>query len=115
MEGNMTRRQKSRVVALSRRLKWKKASSPIYKSAPHEYCSISNRRKDFIRLALMIKKFGEYKRWRKYRFKFLTCGRFVFWWMQSVINRSYVESLDHGGYPSRKDRRRIFKRFWGGK
>src|SRR5262245_54287869 len=64
MEVNMTRAQRQRVAGLARRLEWRKVKSEAYRSAPHEYASLSDRRRTWQALALMIKKHGEPRKWR---------------------------------------------------
>lgn len=110
----MTPKQLQKVRRLTKRLKWTRVKSSIYKSCPHEYASVSNDRRTFGALAKMVRKHGVNLPWREYRYRYLIVDRYAIWWLGAVLNRSYKSALSNNGYPNRKDRAKIKKRFWGG-
>src|SRR5262245_63028648 len=111
MEVRMTGRQKSRVAELARRFKWRRVKSEVYRSAPHEYISLSDGGRSFGALARQIRQHGRSLPWRDYRYRYLIVGRFAYWWLGAVINRTYRQALDNRGWPGKKARRRIKKGF----
>src|SRR5262249_21288161 len=100
---------------LAKKLPWKKVKSEEYRDVAHEYISRSQCEAEWDQLAAVIKKYGEYREWRKKRYKYFSWDGYVYWAMWPVINRSYEEALNNNGFPNKKDQERIFKRFWGGK
>src|SRR5262245_46940155 len=110
----MTKKQLQRVRELAGRFRWRKVKSEHYRNAPHEYVSLSDGRRSFGALARQIRRHGQSRPWRDYRYRYLIVGRFAYWWLGPVINRTYRQALDNGGWPRKRDRKRIKRRFWGG-
>jgi len=104
----------AKVKKIHRNVDWTKAKSEAYRTAPHEYITIWSNPKKWKKLADIIREHGEYHQWRGQRFKYLQVGKNLYWWLGSVINRTYKSALANEGYPSKAEQKRIFKRFWGG-
>ena len=105
-----------RAKSLVKELTWEKASSAQYKDAPHEYAvRDKNPKAAWDELAKLIKQHGEYRKWRTVKFKYFIHDGYAYWIVGIIINRTYEDSLENGGYPSKETRAKISKRFWGGK
>ena len=104
-------------------LRWRKAVMPCYYNCPHEYV-VRERdlfvpwapwgcpEKDFQFFKKTIRTHGERKKWRHRRDVVLFDGRFVYWQIGPIINRTDRRSMMNGGRPPAKVLAQMRKRFW---
>jgi hypothetical protein len=104
-------------------LRWRKAVMPCYYNCPHEYV-VRERdlflpwapwgcpEKDFQFLKKTIATHGEPMKWRHRRDVVLFDGRFVYWQIGPIINRTDKRSMMNNGRPPAKVLVQIRKRFW---
>ena len=104
-------------------LRWRKAVMPCYYNCPHEYVVRERKlfvpwapwgcpEKDFQFFKKTIRTHGERKKWRHRRDVVLFDGRFVYWQIGPIINRTDRRSMMNGGRPSQKILKEMRKRFW---
>ena len=79
--------------------RWKQTSSPQYRDCPHSYIIAHRCGPEWKQLADLITMYGEYRMWRKYRFKYLFLDGEIFWVDFPALNRAPEASLDNGGWP----------------
>ena len=96
---------------------------PQYYSCPHEYivrerdlfhegASWGCSERDFQFLKKTIATYGERVKWRHRCDVVLFNGRFVYWQIGGIINRTDKRSMDNGGRPSAKVLKEMRERFW---
>jgi hypothetical protein len=105
------------------RLRGRKAVMPCYYNCPHEYV-VRERdlfipwapwgcpEKDFQFFKKTIRTHGERKKWRHRCDVVLFDGRFVYWQIGPIINRTDRRSMMNGGRPPAKVLAQMRKRFW---
>ncbi len=104
-------------------LRWRKAVMPCYYNCPHEYivrerdlfyegASWGCSERDFQFLKKTIATHGERRKWRHRRDVVLFEGRYVYWRIEGIINRTDRRSYLNGGRPSQKILKEMRKRFW---
>ena len=102
---------------------WRKALMPCYYNCPHEYivrerdlfyegASWGCSERDFQFLKKTIATHGERRKWRHRRDVVLFDGRYVYWRIEGIINRTDRRSYLNGGRPSQKILKEMRKRFW---
>jgi hypothetical protein len=101
-------------------LRWRKAVMPCYYNCPHEYV-VRERdlfipwapwgcpERDFQFFKKTIRTHGERKKWRHRRDVVLFDGRFVYWQIGPIINRTDRRSMMNGGRPPAEDSERNAK------
>jgi hypothetical protein len=67
---------------------------------------------EFQFLKRVIAKHGERVKWRHRNDVVLFDGRYVYWRVNGVVNRTYRLSYLNGGRPSEKVLKKLRKRFW---
>ena len=87
---------------------WRKALMPCYYNCPHEY--IVRERDLFYEGASWG--CSERGKWRHRRDVVLFDGRYVYWRIEGIINRTDRRSYLNGGRPSQKILKEMRKRFW---
>ncbi len=102
---------------------WREALMPCYYNCPHEYivrerdlsyegASWGCSERDFQFLKKTIATHGERRKWRHRRDVVLFDGRYVYWRIEGIINRTDRRSYLNGGRPSQKILKEMRKRFW---
>jgi hypothetical protein len=84
-----------------REAKWKTASSPAYRSAPHSYViafwfkeETHDGKTAWKWFADLIRDYGEYRTWRGHRYKYLILDGHCFWVDFPALNKAKADTLD---------------------
>lgn len=86
------RRQKVRQCVA--RAKWKRSTSEEYKDAPHSYIRFFDVPKLWKFLADTIRDCGEFRTWKRQRYKYLILDGYCYWSMWPIVNRAKAETLN---------------------
>jgi hypothetical protein len=91
----MTAATRKKLRAIIRAWKWKRATSPQFKHAPHSYVVWhSSDKKDWDFFVSAIRKHGVWRRWHGNRYRYLLIDSYVFWCCWPCLNRAKADTLD---------------------
>jgi hypothetical protein len=119
----MNARERKRFRAKVSGRVWRKALMPCYYNCPHEYlvrerdlfhkgASWGCSERDFQFFKEMIATHGERVKWRHRRDVVFFEGRYVYWRLGGIINRTDRRSYQNGGRPPQRVLKEMRRRFW---
>jgi len=85
---------RTRLRLIIKEAKWKKASSPRYKTAPHSYIIAHNCGPEWKWFYEQIRNHGTYRTWHGHRYKYLILDRYCYWVDWPALNRAKADTLD---------------------
>ncbi len=97
----MTAEEKKRLRELIRSgLRWTRAKSARYATAPHEYIiwHWEDCRAAYVEIAALVRRYGRIGMWRGYKYRFLVLDGCAYWEDQPAMNRSNARNLEHNGH-----------------
>jgi len=93
----LTPKETKELRSIIRKANWTRSTSPMYRTAPHQYiCWFQPRgftQREWKRFAALIRICGEYRAWRGNRYCYLLLGRWAYWTMWPVLNRAKRSTL----------------------